>query len=66
METLPSFSLDLLKDDVLMSWDIKGGYRHMYLHPMYSIYLYFATTDTTIDELRCRLSGAGPFCVSRK
>lgn len=33
METIPSFALDLQKDDTLMSWDIKSGYRHMYLHP---------------------------------
>ena len=33
METLPSFGLELLKGDRLMSWDIKSGYRHFRLHP---------------------------------
>lgn len=33
METLPAFALDLHQGDALMSWDVKGGYRHMYLHP---------------------------------
>lgn len=33
METLPSFALELQEGDRLMSWDVKSGYRHMYLHP---------------------------------
>lgn len=33
METLPSFALELEKDDFLFSFDIHAGYRHFYLHP---------------------------------
>lgn len=33
METLPGFGLELMRNDTLMSWDIKSGYRHFYLHP---------------------------------
>lgn len=33
METIPSFAVELQKGDTLMSWDIKSGYRHFYLHP---------------------------------
>jgi hypothetical protein len=35
METLPGFALNLLKGDFdcRMSWDVKSGYRHFYLHP---------------------------------
>jgi hypothetical protein len=33
METLPVFVPDLVRNDVLMSWDVKSGYRHFYLHP---------------------------------
>lgn len=33
MGTLLAFALDLEKNDVLMSCDIKGGYHHCYLHP---------------------------------
>lgn len=33
METLPSFGLEMQKGDTLMSWDVKSGYRHFYLHP---------------------------------
>jgi hypothetical protein len=33
METLPGFALNLVKNDHLMSWDVKSGYRHFYLHP---------------------------------
>lgn len=33
METVQSFALDMEKNDVLMSWDFKSGYRHFYLHP---------------------------------
>lgn len=41
METLPSFALSLRKDDTLMSWDAKGGYRHMFLHPDMRDYFIF-------------------------
>jgi hypothetical protein len=34
METLPSFGLSLCKNDYVMTWDIKAGYRHFYLHPL--------------------------------
>jgi hypothetical protein len=34
METVPGFGLALLRNDHLMSWDIKSGYRHFYLHPL--------------------------------
>jgi hypothetical protein len=33
METLPGFALNMVKNDHLMSWDVKSGYRHFYLHP---------------------------------
>jgi hypothetical protein len=33
METLPGFALDLVRNDVLMSWDVKSGYRNFYRHP---------------------------------
>ena len=33
METLPSFALELKRGDMLIFWDVKGGYRHMCLHP---------------------------------
>lgn len=35
VETLPSFDLpvEVQKRDRLMSWDVRGRYRHMYLHP---------------------------------
>lgn len=33
METLESFALDLQENNVMMSWDVKGGCRHMHLHP---------------------------------
>lgn len=41
METLPGFALDLQERDVIMSWDIKSGYRHMYLHPDMRDYFLF-------------------------
>jgi hypothetical protein len=41
METLPSFALQLLKNDHLMSWDVKSGYRHFYLHPRMRDYFLF-------------------------
>jgi hypothetical protein len=34
METLPYFGFSLCKNDNMMSWDIKAGYRHFYLHPL--------------------------------
>ena len=33
MEKIPSFELELEKGDHMLSFDIKSGYRHMYLHP---------------------------------
>lgn len=33
METVPLFAMDLQEGDFLMSWDIRSGYRHFYLHP---------------------------------
>jgi hypothetical protein len=33
METLPVFVPDLVRNDALMSWEVKSGYRHFYLHP---------------------------------
>jgi hypothetical protein len=41
METLPSFALQLLANDHLMSWDVKPGYRHFYLHPKMRDYFLF-------------------------
>jgi hypothetical protein len=45
METLPGFSSSRVKNDYLMSWDVKSEYLHFYLHPRtgmheYSINLY--------------------------
>ena len=33
MKKIPSFALELEKGDQMLSFDIKSGYRHMYLHP---------------------------------
>lgn len=33
MYTVLPFSLDLQRGDRLMSFNVKGGYRHMFLHP---------------------------------
>jgi hypothetical protein len=33
METLPGFALNLVKNDHLISWDVKSGYIYFYLHP---------------------------------
>ena len=33
MDTLQYFACQLQGGDVLMSWDIKSGYCHFYLHP---------------------------------
>lgn len=33
METMQSFAMEMQKGDKLMSWDVKSGYRHFYLHP---------------------------------
>jgi hypothetical protein len=41
METLPGFALNLVKNDHLMSWDVKSGYRHFYLHPEMHDYFLF-------------------------
>jgi hypothetical protein len=34
MEILTKVSLILVTNDYLMSWDIKSGYRHVYLYPL--------------------------------
>lgn len=41
METLPSFALELEQSDYLISFDIKSGYRHFYLHPSMRDYFLF-------------------------
>jgi hypothetical protein len=41
METFPSFALNLLTNDYLMSWDVKSGYRYFYLHPRMRDYFLF-------------------------
>lgn len=33
METIPSFALEIEKNDFLLSFYIKFGYRNFYLHP---------------------------------
>lgn len=33
METLQGFTVGLENRDMLMPWDFKSGYRHLYLHP---------------------------------
>jgi hypothetical protein len=40
-ETLPGFALNMVKNDYLMSWDVKSGYRHFYLHPRMRDYFLF-------------------------
>jgi hypothetical protein len=34
MEILPSFGLSLWRNDYMMSWNIKSGYRHFSLYPL--------------------------------
>ena len=41
METFPSFALELKRGDIVMPWDVKGGYRHMFLHPDMRDYFIF-------------------------
>jgi hypothetical protein len=41
METFPCFALNLVKSDRLMSWDVKSGYRHSYMHPKMREYFLF-------------------------
>jgi hypothetical protein len=41
METLPCLGLSLQRGYHLMSWDIKSGYRHFYLHPRMRNYFVF-------------------------
>jgi hypothetical protein len=45
MENLPCFALNLAKNDHLMSWDVKSGYRHFYLHPKMRDYFLFQYGD---------------------
>ena len=33
METIPSFAVELERDDVMFSFDVQSGYRHFFLHP---------------------------------
>lgn len=33
METVPSFSLEMERGDMMLSFDVKAGYRHFFLHP---------------------------------
>ena len=42
METLQSFATQLQGGDTLMSWDVKSGYRHFYLHPCMRIFFLFS------------------------
>lgn len=41
METIPSFALEMERDDFMFSFDIKAGYRHFYLHPSMRDYFMF-------------------------
>jgi hypothetical protein len=41
MEALPGFALDLVRNNMPMSWDVKSGYRHFYLHPRMRDYFLF-------------------------
>jgi hypothetical protein len=41
MENFPGFAVNLLKNDYLMSWYVKSGYRHFYLHPRMRDYFLF-------------------------
>jgi hypothetical protein len=34
MENFPSFGLSLCRNDYMMSWNIKSGYRHFYLYSL--------------------------------
>ena len=33
METIPTFAMEVEREDVLFSFDIESGYHHFYLHP---------------------------------
>lgn len=41
METLPGFALEVEKGDHLISFDVKSGYHHFYLHPDMRDYFLF-------------------------
>ena len=42
MDTVTAFAMDLQKGDMMMSWDVKSGYRHFYLHPsMREMFVFF-------------------------
>lgn len=41
VETFLSFAWKLQERDTLMSWDIRSGYRHFYLHPHMRAYFLF-------------------------
>ena len=34
MEKLPSFVLDMQREDHPVSWDFKSGFWHFFLHPL--------------------------------
>lgn len=61
METVAGFAGKMEKGDKLMSWDVKAGYRHFYLHPEMSEYFVFPTKEGTTGELRFTLGGEGLF-----
>jgi hypothetical protein len=42
METMPSFGLSLCKNDYVMTWDIKAGCRHFYLHTLMRDFFVFS------------------------
>lgn len=41
METIPSFALEMERGDCMLSFDIKYGNRHFYLHPSMRDYFIF-------------------------
>jgi hypothetical protein len=65
METLPGFALNLVKSDHLMSWDVKAGYRHFYLHPKMRDYFLFHYGGRSYRCTALPLGGEDRFYGSR-
>lgn len=57
METLPSFALDLQKDNMLMSGDVKGGYHRFTFNRTCGISSSFAETGFSMVVWDCLLGG---------
>jgi hypothetical protein len=62
METLPEFSMQLVKGDRMISFDIRAGYRHFRLAPSIRDWFDFGARGATIGVSRCRLAAGAPPC----